>query len=256
MARPRKSGLDYFSHDVNASSDPKLEPVIMRYGAAGYAFYFMHLEYCYRSDDLSIDISAAETGQEMREVIQRKLRIDDDEYENILQSLLRHGAFDSEIYTKTGKLTSNGIKKRAAKVLEKRERETSRYKNISAAETPTETTAETPQIKEKKSKVNIPPISPKRGNEYSALFLTFWEAYPKKQARKVAYKAFQKINPDATLLNSMLETLERQKRSKDWQKEGGQYIPQPSAWLNGRRWEDETIGQEMDNDVDEYEDLP
>ena len=132
MARPRKTGLDYFPHDVDATTDPKIEPALMRYGAAAYAFYFIHLEYCYRSDDLAIDISVAE----MREVVQRKLQIDEQQYENILQSFLRHGAFDAEFYNKTGKLTSRGIHKRAEKVLQKRDREAKRYDDkVSAAET-------------------------------------------------------------------------------------------------------------------------
>ena len=152
MARPRKTGLDYFPHDVNATTDPKLEPTILRFGAAGYAFYFIHLEYCYRSQDLSIDVSATETGQEMREVIQQKLHISEQEYENILKSLLRHGAFDNEYYQETGKLTSSGIKKRAAKVLEKRARSISKYNlEVSAIISDAETMAEMPQIKEKKS---------------------------------------------------------------------------------------------------------
>lgn len=147
MSRPRKTGLDYFPHDVDVTTDPKIEPAIMRYGAAAYAFYFVHLEYCYRSDDLTIDVSA-ETGVEMREVIQRKLHINEQLYENILQSFIRHGAFDAEFYAKTGKLTSRGIRKRAMKVLEKREREAERYdKKVSAAETGAETT----QSKVKKS---------------------------------------------------------------------------------------------------------
>lgn len=37
----------------------------------------------------------------------------------------------------------------------------------------------------------------------------------------------------------MAEALDRQRKSKDWLKEGGAYIPYPSTWLNGRRWEDE-----------------
>ena len=29
--------------------------------------------------------------------------------------------------------------------------------------------------------------------------------------------------------------------SEDWRKEGGKYIPYPASWLNGQRWEDETV---------------
>jgi hypothetical protein len=30
------------------------------------------------------------------------------------------------------------------------------------------------------------------------------------------------------------------KNSQQWTKDGGQFIPMPATWLNGRRWEDET----------------
>ena len=33
--------------------------------------------------------------------------------------------------------------------------------------------------------------------------------------------------------------LAEQKKSKDWTKDGGQYIPYPATWLNGKRWQDE-----------------
>jgi hypothetical protein len=174
MARPTKTGLDYFSHDVDVTTDPKIEPAILLYGAAAYAFYFMHLEYCYRSDDLSIDISdKTESGAEMREVIQRKLQTDAETYEKILQTFLRHGAFDAEYYASTGKLTNNGIKKRAENVLKKRKNETERThvkcenfndiasnEQVSAAETQgfrqvsaAETHPETGESKVKESKV-------------------------------------------------------------------------------------------------------
>jgi len=28
-------------------------------------------------------------------------------------------------------------------------------------------------------------------------------------------------------------------QSESWNRDGGRYIPHPSTWLNGRRWEDE-----------------
>lgn len=36
----------------------------------------------------------------------------------------------------------------------------------------------------------------------------------------------------------MMQALGRQKALADWQKDGGQYIPLPTTWLNGERWED------------------
>lgn len=72
-------------------------------------------------------------------------------------------------------------------------------------------------------------------------FETFWEAYPKKNGKKDALKAFGKINPDGKLLQTMLEAIERQKQSDQWQIHSGQFIPLPATWLNGARWEDETV---------------
>ncbi len=37
----------------------------------------------------------------------------------------------------------------------------------------------------------------------------------------------------------MVEKIELFKDTDQWQKEGGQYIPNPATWLNQNRWEDE-----------------
>ena len=73
----------------------------------------------------------------------------------------------------------------------------------------------------------------------SAAFDTFWTAYPRHTNKKAAQQAFQKINPDADLLNIMLQSVSAWKLSQQWTKDGGQYIPHAATWLNGRRWEDE-----------------
>ena len=56
-----------------------------------------------------------------------------------------------------------------------------------------------------------------------------------------AAKAFLKINPDDQLLKIILTKIEEFKKSDDWRKEKGKFIPHPASWLNGRRWEDEGI---------------
>ena len=37
--------------------------------------------------------------------------------------------------------------------------------------------------------------------------------------------------------------LERAKKSRDWIKDAGQYIPYAATWLNGERWKDENTPQ-------------
>lgn len=70
-------------------------------------------------------------------------------------------------------------------------------------------------------------------------FAAFWSAYPRKEARSVAAKAFAKIDPGDELLAAMLAALEVQKRSPKWTKDNGEYINHPATWLNQRRWEDQ-----------------
>ena len=72
------------------------------------------------------------------------------------------------------------------------------------------------------------------------LFDRFWAAYPRKVAKPDARKKFEKLNPDGHLLEVMLQAIERQKKSEQWTKDGGQFIPYPSTWIHQRRWEDET----------------
>ena len=39
----------------------------------------------------------------------------------------------------------------------------------------------------------------------------------------------------------MLESLARAKKRPDWIKDGGQFIPHASTWLNAKGWEDEDL---------------
>lgn len=67
-------------------------------------------------------------------------------------------------------------------------------------------------------------------------FATFYTAYPKKEGKAPAEKAFAKVDVAVQVL---LDSLERQKRSANWRKDDGRYIPLPATWLNQRRWEDQ-----------------
>ena len=73
------------------------------------------------------------------------------------------------------------------------------------------------------------------------LFDLFWEAYPKKKNKGSAEKWFKSHKPTKELVDTMLEKIEQQKNTRDWQKNDGQFIPYPSTWLNAKAWEDETI---------------
>lgn len=83
--------------------------------------------------------------------------------------------------------------------------------------------------KEKDKDNNIPPKPPKGD------FERFWTVYPKKVGKEAARKAFSKVKtPVDTLISAVLA----QKRSTQWTRDRGQYIPNPATWLNQGRWED------------------
>jgi len=68
-------------------------------------------------------------------------------------------------------------------------------------------------------------------------FDAFWKAYPKKEGKEQARKAFKKVKPD--LMPIILKAIENQKQTDKWKNDGGKYIPNPATWINGKRWEDE-----------------
>jgi hypothetical protein len=85
------------------------------------------------------------------------------------------------------------------------------------------------------------------GGDGDDRFDLFWSAYPKKAGKDAARKAFERRAVGDDLLARMLGAIDRQKVSRDWTKDGGQYIPHPATWLNAARWEDEpvVVGPEM-----------
>ena len=81
------------------------------------------------------------------------------------------------------------------------------------------------------------------------MFEEFWKAYPKKVGKGYAQECFKKIKPSRKLLDTMLEAIAKQKKSDMWKRDKGQYIPNPSTWLNQKRWEDDLDGETEDGQI-------
>lgn len=79
----------------------------------------------------------------------------------------------------------------------------------------------------------------KNNNVYSDEFLKFWEAYPKKVGKGAAWNAWKKTAKHRPSNGRIVEAVNEQKKTDQWNKDAGQYIPNPSTWLNQHRWEDE-----------------
>lgn len=85
----------------------------------------------------------------------------------------------------------------------------------------------------------------KEKNKYTRSFLKFWSHYPKKRQKLNAFKAFQKQCGKVDL-QILIDAVEAQKKTRDWKKDDGQYIPYPASWINAHEWENETQPQQTD----------
>jgi hypothetical protein len=68
-------------------------------------------------------------------------------------------------------------------------------------------------------------------------FAAFWSAYPKRQARKDALKAWQQLRPSTEVQQAILDALKWQIPS--WPDLA--YAPLPATYLRGERWTDEPL---------------
>jgi hypothetical protein len=81
----------------------------------------------------------------------------------------------------------------------------------------------------------------------SEAFQRFWAVWPstRRVAKKQAYAEWKRLKVDAALEAQILGAVEAQKRSRQWLKDGGRYIPHPHRWLRDRRFEDVVEGPDF-----------
>lgn len=72
-------------------------------------------------------------------------------------------------------------------------------------------------------------------------FLRWYTCYPRKVARQDALRAWHQVEKRRPSLEVMLAKLMQQKRSDQWTREGGQYVPYPATYLRQHRWEDQEM---------------
>lgn len=89
-------------------------------------------------------------------------------------------------------------------------------------------------------------------------FEKFWQAYPKSRrvGKQKAIKAFDRaIKSKITTLDAILSKLEQLKKSIQWTKDNGAYIPHPTTWLNRGGWDDEVELDEQERPRREITDI-
>jgi hypothetical protein len=78
-------------------------------------------------------------------------------------------------------------------------------------------------------------------------FDAFWKAYPRKIGKKKALDAWIKANGSRPDTDTVVAKIKKLETSLQWTRDGGQYIPHPSTWLNRGGWDDEVNIEITDN---------
>lgn len=228
----------YFSHDSNASRDPKMLEMRAIYGAEGYGWYWMIIEMMREQSDFMLSLCK-------RNALAMHLQCDPDAAHSFVQDCINEFELfetDGTYFWSNSLLRRMDIRKEKSEkarqaALKRWGKEETCERNADAMRSHSDRNA----IKGKESKVKR-----KESKEKSNLsraqqppFDAFWSSYPKKRSKGAAEKAWAKIKPNEQLTGQILDALERATTSADWQKEGGRYIPYPATWLNAKGWEDD-----------------
>lgn len=95
----------------------------------------------------------------------------------------------------------------------------------------------------------------KEKSDVDMWFAAFWKEYPKKADKKNAMKSFEKVCKTENDFETIMNGLTVQKNTT-WKGKELQYVPLPTTWLNGKRWEDEPIQPVTHSSKGNLEDLP
>lgn len=75
--------------------------------------------------------------------------------------------------------------------------------------------------------------------DMTAGFNKFWDMYPRKVQRPLAWNAWQCLDVDSSLYEAIYKAVEKYKRTKQWQDKN--YIPYPATFLQDERWTDDIV---------------
>lgn len=132
MARPKKTGLSYFPHDVGLSGADNIEAIEAIYGNDGYAVYLKLLEKIYENGG-KIFINDEETVHRLS----RKFNLKNTNVLiKIINSMVKVQLFEKKAWEDAKMLTSSRIRETLKTVVNKRVRAKKQYQEkVSVAET-------------------------------------------------------------------------------------------------------------------------
>lgn len=267
--RPPKVGLDFVGWDVNVFfNDRKIDKLMDAQGCVGFVIYFYlclmaygsngyYCSWCY--DDAATTAKKIGGGAGAKSV------------EETVRYCLQLGLFDQGLFDRWNILTSRGIQKR--------------YMQVALTRTNKTVISEYWLLNDEESagldfctlNSNFPPknanYDPKKSNlsgskvKYSKVqysnneFDRFWQAYPRKVAKKDALKAWSALKVDEALADAIVKGVKEWSKTQQWRQNAGQYVPYPATFLRRAQWEEippaagwsKDSAQDYSQDEDEYD---
>lgn len=258
MGRPKKKQVvEYFPHYVKTDSRTRyiLET---KWGNDGYAFWFKLLELLGLSEGHYYDYSKPVDKM----YLVARANVSEEVADEILNLLAEQGKIDKQLWDERKIIWCQGFvdnlqelynkrvgglpcKPGSEEDLESQEEESEVPEPVLEPVQPVEVKYEEPEKKpelviEKKKRKTRPRKNSELDPEQQALFVEFYEAYPKHVDVARAEVAWGKIRPepDEEFLKMVLAKIEEAKKYDSRFREF-QFIPNPASWLNAKAYKND-----------------
>ncbi len=219
--------MDWFKHSTGSHDDPDIQDARDKFGDFAYSGFFILCElfgqeYSHLNSEGMLHASKA--------FVRRKVNKSWTKVEQLLN-----------FYSKRNRLKWNYDEADAdmifytiPKFIELSSNWTRRSKAM-----PTEAPTELPTAKEVEEEVE-------REEEDIVPYSDFYLLFPRHEGKAAGEKAWKKIKNKEK--PQIIEALQRQIKAKHLNVEDKKYCPLPATWLNGRRWEDDIIPKQDDDE--------
>ena len=226
--------MKWFKHDSDASNDAKLKKLRIKYGAQGYGIYWYCLELIARNvekHNLTFEL------EHDAEIIADDFKLSSDLVQHIMSFMVDIGLFENSTGVITCLKMATRTDEYTQKLIQSNKKSPDNIPTLSGDNPKKSVLIEEKRREEIRTEENITDKKkPLRTIVLDNYFEDFWYKYPKKVGKEAAIKSWNKMKPDILLV---IDALNWQIETKQWQQEDGKYIPNPATYLNQGRWMDE-----------------
>ncbi len=237
--------MKWFMHQSQAHRDTKLKKVLMKFGAEGYGLYW----YCLEQICADIDPKLTFELEHDAEILAHELRIDTLKVQDMMVYMVNLGLFESaDNYITCMRLARYlGDKNTRNPKLVEIIKDQKQALSSTVRDRPRPSALEEIRLEEirgEKPLAQSPAVNGAMSTQTAdSLFNDFWQVYPKKVDKQIAFKAFKKLKPTVGFVGALVADIQKRIEIGEWiaTDHRKQFIPGPGPYLNGRKWENEYI---------------